>query len=264
MVERQGIRNAAGAIRVNNPANATEEFSALVKRSRCSIFKLPWMAVMVLSSIPVCAGEPRLCAPKPERRGGYPRLCGGTSVGVSGQTITKGYPRLYGEPPPLPELCPRSPVYPRLCGGTPSSVKELTTAGGLSPPVRGNHAQVSRALRYHGSIPACAGEPPSPGSTCRPMMVYPRLCGGTTGTTAFLERTYGLSPPVRGNHPAPPFRRPVCRSIPACAGEPFILYIIRGGNGVYPRLCGGTGVTRQYRVQARGLSPPVRGNPGRS
>ena len=118
MVERQGIRNAAGAIRVNNPANATEEFSALVKRSRCSIFKLPWMAVMVLSSIPVCAGEPRLCAPKPERRGGYPRLCGGTSGGVSGQTITKGYPRLYGEPPPLPELCPRSPVYPRLCGGT--------------------------------------------------------------------------------------------------------------------------------------------------
>ena len=78
MVERQGIRNAAGAIRVNNPANATEEFSALVKRSRCSIFKLPWMAVMVLSSIPACAGEPISMVGITMANMVYPRLCGGT------------------------------------------------------------------------------------------------------------------------------------------------------------------------------------------
>ena len=49
-------------------------------------------------------------------------------------------------------------------------------------------------------------------------------------------------------------------SIPACAGEPRLLYSAISAAAVYPRVCGGTG---HYYHQSRcpaGLSPRVRGN----
>ena len=50
--------------------------------------------------------------------------------------------------------------------------------------------------------------------------VYPRACGGTPPTLAWVNGVAGLSPRVRGNphQPAPLVRR--ARSIPARAGEP--------------------------------------------
>ena len=65
---------------------------------------------------------------------------------------------------------------------------------------------------------------------------------------------------MRGNHAGPDIEKHFPGSIPACAGEPYLLPFARLSHAVYPRVCGGT-----YSVSARafapyGLSPRVRGN----
>ena len=111
------------------------------------------------------------------------------------------------------------------------------------------------------SIPACAGEPTSSSCPSNSSRVYPRVCGGTSGRRVYCGRGTGLSPRVRGN---------LCRwfgvpphmgSIPACAGEPGPDGAQDGSQGVYPRVCGGTGGELQSGVDQKGLSPRVRGNP---
>ena len=52
-------------------------------------------------------------------------------------------------------------------------------------------------------------------------------------------------------------------SIPACAGEPNQEGLGRGYGRVYPRVCGGTGPADSCWGGKTGLSPRVRGNPGR-
>ena len=139
-----------------------------------------------LRSIPACAGEPS----RPWRTQTvpmvYPRVCGGT------RSRCCPIPACAGEP------APNHRVYPRVCGGTPPSATM-----GLSPRVRGNPLKMllprlsPRVRGNHGSIPACAGEPP-------PISI-PRCAAPNRG----------LSPRVRGN-------RCEVGSIPACAGEPSI------------------------------------------
>ena len=70
-------------------------------------------------------------------------------------------------------------VYPRVCGGTSKTEAETVAIEGLSPRVRGNHRDVASARKRHGSIPACAGEPPKAVHAPLPMRVYPRRVRGT-------------------------------------------------------------------------------------
>ena len=116
--------------------------------------------------------------------------------------------------------------------------------------------------RTLGSIPACAGEPfRRPGSSIHDK-VYPRVCGGTKGATRGRLRCYGLSPRVRGNHSSRVRSSMMCRSIPACAGEPTGRRTSSRPARVYPRVCGGT-VPRLATIRPTyGLSPRVRGNQG--
>ena len=85
------------------------------------------------------------------------------------------------------------PVYPRVCGGTYNNVSGEIEVTGLSPRVRGNP---SPPLTPHGSIPACAGEPPrlNRRSDWR-HRVYPRVCLRSWSPIG------GLSPRVRGGNP---------------------------------------------------------------
>ena len=151
---------------------------------------------------------------------------------------------------------------------------------GLSPRVRGNQRAVPSAFRVGRSIPARAGEPPSPAASREIRRVYPRACGGTDAGRAGIRRDAGLSPRVRGNPSAPSARSrhqglsPRVRgnlgiyrgdgrvegSIPARAGEPRSAASSSPGPAVYPRACGGTTYhPRGLRICA-GLSPRVRGN----
>ena len=86
------------------------------------------------------------------------------------------------------------------------------------------------------------------------------MCGGTFRASFSVAVIRGLSPRVRGNRFAPCLRRDGSRSIPACAGEPPAQAFPAGMNEVYPRVCGGTGLTGAPHVAADGLSPRVRGN----
>ena len=58
-----------------------------------------------------------------------------------------------------------------------------------------------------------------------------------------------------------PALRICVRSIPACAGEPTRTTSARPASQVYPRVCGGTGLSGGVAQVGHGLSPRVRGNP---
>ena len=82
-------------------------------------------------------------------------------------------------------------------------------------------------------------------------------------TLAWLVSREGLSPRVRGNRRRAPQRVARPRSIPACAGEPTSCRSTCTVMRVYPRVCGGTRGAADVTSPATGLSPRVRGNPGR-
>ena len=90
--------------------------------------------------------------------------------------------------------------------------------------------------------------------------VYPRVCGGTSPALPYASVIVGLSPRVRGN-PAPRLSTSLGqRSIPACAGEPYVMASPSWSVAVYPRVCGGTSANNTDLRDALGLSPRVRGN----
>ena len=154
-------------------------------------------------------------------------------------------------------------VYPRACGGTAHMMPVGPFVQGLSPRMRGNHGQQAGGTIFRGSIPAHAGEPLPrrwSGLFCG---VYPRACGGTSSSTRLSAPVSGLSPRMRGNRRGRPGRKPGAGSIPAHAGEPWWSAPGAWRSRVYPRACGGTSSWRLQSSPCGGLSPRMRGNPGR-
>ena len=220
-------------------------------------------AAAAMRSIPACAGEPEEDLCKKTLSWVYPRVCGGTWSRSNGSSPLGGLsprvrgnqssaedvafkprsiPACAGEPGRCPDCQHLSRVYPRVCGGTVREQLGLTLAQGLSPRVRGNLQDQPRGLGQLRSIPACAGEPPRPGHPRVDYSVYPRVCGGTSEPCESPYLHNGLSPRVRGNHPAHQGAPGAGGSIPACAG---------GTIGFLTKVFYG-----------QGLSPRVRGNPG--
>ena len=147
-----------------------------------------------------------------------------------------------------------------MCGGTPPSRPCPPPWTGLSPRVRGNLPDALRAEASTGSIPACAGEPPSAHRRDGFRWVYPRVCGGTVVIGFVRDARRGLSPRVRGNLRRGVGFPAIARSIPACAGEPCHLFPRQLPATVYPRVCGGTVLLSGTIHLRAGLSPRVRGN----
>ena len=194
-----------------------------------------------LGSIPACAGEPPPSWSRPIGQRVYPRVCGGTmprtmsplpepglSPRVRGNQTLRcrawlrggSIPACAGEPLRVDNKAVSLGVYPRVCGGTGAARWRGCVAWGLSPRVRGNPLAAEPPKHWHGSIPACAGEPTSPKVAMLSVRVYPRVCGGTVEPPHVGRQRPGLSPRVRGN---PELSRQLHRqpgSIPACAGEP--------------------------------------------
>ncbi len=114
--------------------------------------------------------------------------------------------------------------------------------------------------RFHGPIPARAGQPPPIGcNTCAP-----RACPRSRGATCLIPRNSsiesGLSPLARGNLQQRFFDAGDAGPIPARAGQP-----ISGGTpsticGAYPRSRGATPRASELAASAAGLSPLARGN----
>ena len=130
-------------------------------------------------SIPACTGKPRGVA---DRR-----------------SHVEVYPRMYGET--SARRCSRSTftVYPRMYGETNQPVRGRPPVPGLSPHVRGNPAPNGHPPDSPRSIPACTGKPTVYCDGPPRAMVYPRMYGETSTSTAPRSTSTGLSPHVRGN-----------------------------------------------------------------
>ena len=146
-------------------------------------------------------GEPLCSTTHDPRSPVYPRVCGGTSLeanvvavalGLSprvrgnrrrcppGLLLSRSIPACTGEPSQSALETAAYPVYPRVYGGTTQWPTPSGLCIGLSPRVRGNpNADMTEPYQW-GSIPACAGEPPSQPASRTWQPVYPRVCGGTT------------------------------------------------------------------------------------
>ena len=129
--------------------------------------------------------------------------------------------------------------------------------------MRGNRPPPNPAEHNRRSIPACAGEPAPPVASLYRGRVYPRVCGGTAILGLVALGIKGLSPRVRGNRIVVGQGIPVRRSIPACAGEPYMPPRAPYAASVYPRVCGGTDYAAYAAAYVEGLSPRVRGNRAR-
>ena len=114
--------------------------------------------------------------------------------------------------------------------------------------------------RFHGPIPARAGQPGGRWQAGWPTRAYPRSRGATDKFNDWASRRLGLSPLARGNPihmcPIAPCRGP----IPARAGQPTCARGRRPPAGAYPRSRGATGTTTARVVGYEGLSPLARGN----
>ena len=170
-------------------------------------------------------------------------------------------PACAGEPMVVRRMAESCGVYPRVCGGTADQPPSSLSPPGLSPRVRGNPVIIAYYYHTLGSIPACAGEPDCSFHACLLYRVYPRVCGGTSGTRSGGGLCGGLSPRVRGNRRRCPGCRRSGGSIPACAGEPRRNHRSASCLRVYPRVCGGTLKRQRDIMTTLGLSPRVRGNP---
>ncbi len=152
----------------------------------------------------------------------------------------RSIPACAGEPSRAAASARPCRVYPRVCGGTTLRWSSTSFRWGLSPRVRGNLRFCAVQWTRSRSIPACAGEPRVECAGDYWGWVYPRVCGGTRRSSAFV-----IMP---------------SRSIPACAGEPVNFLSMRGLLSVYPRVCGGTSRPGRRSGCRSGLSPRVRGN----
>ena len=232
-------------------------------------------------SIPACAGEPVVGSVIVILPRVYPRVCGGASsrgrepghrLGLSPRvrgSLVKGagtrasagsIPACAGSRGQPERSESNLGSIPACAGGAwPASIPHVLGAG-LSPRVRGSRTTGQWAQVRCRSIPACAGEPRRHRLPRQSSRVYPRVCGGAAYLHDVIEDTPGLSPRVRGSPARPISRRPLSRSIPACAGEPNAGTMGTARLGVYPRVCGGALLLRRSPRSFRGLSPRVRGS----
>ena len=167
-----------------------------------------------------------ICRIRTGQGGSIPAHAGEPPLSAIAANASRVYPRACGGTAAT-SFGPERPswVYPRACGGTEPGDYPGPPLAGLSPRMRGNHVPARRPIRIiGGSIPAHAGEP----------VLNRNLPVAATG------------------------------SIPAHAGEPRSRSGIVLISRVYPRACGGT---RPELLNAEllrsGLSPRMRGNPGR-
>ena len=133
-------------------------------------------------SIPACAGEPHWRNDCGFVVRVYPRVCGGATIRIDAEDLEKGLsprvrgsrsmgvaivrrngsiPACAGEPTAGGPGGKSGRVYPRVCGGATIRSTHCGPSKGLSPRVRGSRSVAGQHARHRGSIPACAGEPPT-------------------------------------------------------------------------------------------------------
>ena len=88
-----------------------------------------------------------------------PRVRGNLHQVGRALAAVRSIPACAGEPRRFPPAASWGRVYPRVCGGTTIGLRVNSRPGGLSPRVRGNPVSAVYRTALSRSIPACAGEP---------------------------------------------------------------------------------------------------------
>ena len=194
--------------------------------------------------------------------GPSPRVRGSPSASPAAGHCPRSIPACAGKPSRSIRRPSPPRVHPRVCGEAGGTATRSQRPLGPSPRVRGSRRVVVEILAGEGSIPACAGKPPSAGNTLAGRRVHPRVCG-----EALLNRTNhqfsgGPSPRVRGSRASTCPARGRGRSIPACAGKPPPSVATRTCPWVHPRVCGEASRRPRTLEYGSGPSPRVRGSPG--
>ena len=134
-------RVCGGTRTVSSGAQEKQGLSPRVRGNRL-VHELP---VVLIRSIPACAGEPPLRKSGPPSRRVYPRVCGGTHRFPLPRRPPFGLsPRVRGNPSAAACWSRWRAVYPRVCGGTSMGRRARRRDWGLSPRVRGNHRRRPR------------------------------------------------------------------------------------------------------------------------
>ena len=132
---------------------------------------------------------------------------------------------------------------------------------GPSPRMRGSPDIERRQDRGGGSIPPCAGEPPSGFPATNRRRVHPRVCEAAwTLSTEFEPKEVHPHAPG-GSRVVLPEDIIDVGSIPARAGEPEAGRRGHGRPWVHPRACGGAEPAMIAFGSRPGPSPRVRGSP---
>ncbi len=129
------------------PACAGEPASAKRRSGICRVYPR------------VCGGTSSLNAGVPSPTGLSPRVRGNPAALLILAAVNGSIPACAGEPTCGILLSNPSRVYPRVCGGTGVGIRQRRVTGGLSPRVRGNRSFWKVDDAESRSIPACAGEP---------------------------------------------------------------------------------------------------------
>ncbi len=120
---------------------------------------------------------------------------------------------------------------------------------------------VLRVSSFAWSISACAGNPCRISFVMATLSIYPRVCGGSFPAPPLGDTDTDLSPRVRGIPNGVLDGQTPTGSIPACAGDPRRRKHVGDGKRIYPRVCGGSTLTRRNGRRLPDLSPRVRGIP---
>ena len=128
--------------------------------------------------------------------------------------------------------------HPRVCGEHFDGVEAGGYVRGSSPRVRGTPRGYRRCVRWHGIIPACAGNTKASVRRRQAAQDHPRVCGEHLRLALMSSRLTGSSPRVRGTHGAADHPGAVAGIIPACAGNtaPTPTWSRRPRD--HPRVCG--------------------------
>ena len=175
---------------------------------------------------------------------------------VHPQGITPAYA---GKRPDFGGTASQARDHPRVCGekffGKSTQGAEL----GSPPRMRGKVPSTSTLHPYSGITPAYAGKSiarrisrPSTGD-------HPRVCGEKLTCSGGVTADQGSPPRMRGKVLHSPAAGGRIGITPAYAGKSICGMPNRNGGRDHPRVCGEKWTSLQYRVQAVGSPPRMRG-----
>ena len=150
-------------------------------------------------------------------------------------------------------------VHPRACGEQIPALTKSVTVSGSSPRMRGTVVSVDQSLQRLRFIPAHAGNSAVAVYRLHPHTVHPRACGEQSLIKQRRGNVIGSSPRMRGTDVRRDLGVGLGRFIPAHAGNSILLKPLFGCFTVHPRACGEQIYAAEFRANAPGSSPRMRG-----